>query len=146
MPLDTCNKGAKTDAMCFGNKFKQDTYSGVNSACREENRQNRHVLCNCSGRGKHKSGYNICIISDVTSLNIKLYICDEKLRLLWCEKLSFKWEIKLQLKPEMNFLGHALCKGGCMPHKSTFAPQGDVWHWHPPPWEKKLHNWQKCKS
>ena len=28
----------------------------------------------------------------VTSLIIKLYICYEKLRLLWCEKLRFKWE------------------------------------------------------
>ena len=41
---------------------------------------------------------------------------------------------KLQLKTGMNFLGHALCAGGCVPHKSTFAPQGDVCT--PPP-EKK---------
>ena len=54
---------------------------------------------------------------------------------------------KLQLKPGMNFLGHALCAGDCMPHKTTFAPQGDVWHWNTPPPEKKnLLNWQKCKS
>ena len=51
----------------------------------KKNRQNRHVLCNCSGRGEHKIGYNIYIISElfsVTSLNIKLYICNEKLTLL----------------------------------------------------------------
>ena len=54
----------------------------------------------------------------------------------------------LQLKTGMSFLGHALCAGGCVPHKSTFgshkstfAPQGDVCT--PPPQEKNLHNWQK---
>ena len=60
----------------------------------------------------------------------------------------------LQLKTGMSFLGHALCAGGCVPHKSTFgphkstfaphkstfAPQGDVCT---PPQEKNLHNWQK---
>ena len=35
---------------------------------------------------------------------------------------------KLKLKPGMNFLWHALCARGCTPHKSAFAPQGDVWH------------------
>ena len=37
----------------------------------------------------------------------------------------------IQLKTGMNFLGHAICAGCCPPHKSTSAPQGDVWH--PPP-------------
>ena len=37
----------------------------------------------------------------------------------------------IQLKPGMNFLGHAICAGCCTPQKSTSALQGDVWH--PPP-------------
>ena len=126
-------------------------YSGVNSACRQENRQNRHVLCNCSGRGKHKSGYLYLYFFWTIYCNL---VNHKTIYLLWKIKVIMMWKVKvqmrkLQLKPGMYFLGHALCAGGSTPHKSTLictprrclalAPP-------PPPREKKLHNWQKCKS
>ena len=47
---------------------------------------------------------------------------------------------KLQSKPEMNFLGHALCEGACIPYKSTLVHKKhpkEMFDTGTPPPEKK---------
>ena len=81
MALDTCNKGAKTDAMCFGNEFRD---SSPTLTCRNKGDVVSTSLCTRNFR------ITAVLACSITSLELtKRLIALKLLCVLWKRKTTF---------------------------------------------------------